>query len=137
MPDVWWKKGQWSTSSASPSTPTLLPSCARSHRPRSSGERSRSSRGPFRTYTLPLPDAHLHRGARSAWIDARSSFRPSAPRLVPVRGQTIVSPAFSMVMPMNDVPVLEVRHLTRYFAAGDSGFLGRTKRVLKAVDDAS
>jgi oligopeptide transport system ATP-binding protein len=38
---------------------------------------------------------------------------------------------------MSEVPVLEVRHLKRYFHAGGSGFLGRSKHVLKAVDDAS
>jgi oligopeptide/dipeptide ABC transporter ATP-binding protein len=40
-------------------------------------------------------------------------------------------------MRMSDVPVLEVRHLKRYFAVGRSGLLGRSQHVLKAVDDAS
>jgi len=40
-------------------------------------------------------------------------------------------------MSMSDTPVLEVRHLTRYFSVGKGGFLGRSQSVLKAVDDAS
>ncbi len=38
---------------------------------------------------------------------------------------------------MNSSPVLEARHVQRYFPVGRSGVLGRPRQVLRAVDDAS
>ena len=134
MPAGWWRRVRSARSSPRRCTPTPRRCCARSPRPRQRRGALAVIEGAVPNLIQPPPGCPFaprcpHRMAVCADAHAaagRGATRPSR-RLLPAwrRG-------------MSETPLLEVRHLTRYFAAGGaSALLGRAPRVVKAVDDVS